>query len=86
MTFIIGGGFAEVQMFIKVELTLSLELFLDIWIIFYIHTDIDKLQPKVLPNIIVHIICSRLCRSQIHIHAFLSNCCVKQKHLCSLKD
>ena len=51
MTFIIGGGFAELQTLIKLELAPSLELW-NIRIIFSIHTDIDKLQPKVLPNVV----------------------------------
>ena len=59
MTFIIGEGFAEVHMLIKLELT-SLT-FWNIWIIFCIHVDIDKLQPKILTNFIFHTMWSRLC-------------------------
>ena len=63
MTFINGRAFADAQIFVKVELALTLELFFNIWI-FSIQINIDKLQPKVLPNVIFHTVWSRLCRVQ----------------------
>ena len=55
----ISRGFAKVQILIKVKLAVSLEpSFWNILIKFCIHTDIDELQPKVLPNVIFHTIWS----------------------------
>ena len=51
-----------VHLLMKVKLVLSLDPFGIVK--FCIHIDIDKLQPKALPNVIFHTIWPRLCRSQ----------------------
>ena len=65
MLFVIGRGFAEFQILIKLKLALSLEPFvICISIKFRIHIYIYKLQAMVLPNFIFHIIWSRVCRGK----------------------
>ena len=63
MPFVIGRGFANVQILIKVKVALS-QTFWNISIKFCIHVDIDKLQSKGLPNVIFHTTLSRLCRGK----------------------
>ena len=65
MPFVIGCGFVKVQILIKVNLALSLEHSCNISITFCIQIDIGiKIQPKILPNVICHMIWLSLCRGK----------------------